>query len=49
MFGCDSLGWKINVVFDVRVMVGADVLDDLASERQDRLFMRHLILMDMDG
>jgi len=49
MFGCNPFGLKIGVVFNVWVMVGPDVLDDLAPERQDSLFMGYFILMDMDG
>ena len=48
MFGCDLFRLKIGAIFDVRVMVLMDMLDDLASERQDGFFVRHLILVDVD-
>jgi hypothetical protein len=40
---------KIGVIFDVRVVMGPDVMDDLVAQGQDSFFMGDLILMDVDG
>jgi hypothetical protein len=49
VFGCNPFGMKISVIFDVGVVVGPNVVDDLVAQGKDSFFMSDLILMDVDG